>query len=119
MPVPNAMAIDLGQYGAVFAVNAKQLLIGGRTRIGRRVAIQSAQLIACEGLDFAILLHRKCERIGYHVVEIDHGVNPIGVLQIDDLLFGLTQGVWLELEEIVGEVSIVSRPREFRNPFGR
>ncbi len=108
MPIADPVVVDLSQEGTVFAIDAIQLLIGGRAHIGGGVAVERADLITGQGFLFAVLFNRKGEGAGDHVIEIHHRVDAVYVLQVDDLLFGFAQGIGLELEQVVEVMAIVT-----------
>ena len=55
-----------------------------------------AYLIARYGLSFTIHLDLEAEVVGDHLIEIDQGIDAIDILQLDQLLRGLTEGMRLE-----------------------
>ncbi len=108
VPVAHQVLVDLSQNGAVFAVDAVELLVGGLAQL--RVGVTGVHHQLAAGQLVLDRVHHQPEgvAVGDAVVERVEGVGAGGVFDVDNLLLSLGQGVRLEQADFLQPVAVIA-----------
>ena len=107
VPVPDAVDVDLAQDRGLLAVDPVELPVRGRPKVRIRGVGVAHQLVPGEGLRLSRHLQVELQPVGEHGVDRRQGVDPVRVLDVDELLAGFVQGVRGEAAELLEVVALI------------